>query len=66
MLSIQLDDQAGWFDIQTDQIILSPNESEIISRIPQDKKSPISEQPNKDLSNIFSLLISITHFTFNF
>jgi hypothetical protein len=31
VLSIQLDDQAGWFDIQTDQIILSPNESEIIS-----------------------------------
>ena len=30
-LSIQLDDQAGWFGIQTDQIILSPNESEIIS-----------------------------------
>ena len=30
-LSIQLDDQAGWFDIQTDQIILSPNELEIIS-----------------------------------
>ena len=31
VLSIQLDDQAGWFDIQTDQIILAPNESEIIS-----------------------------------
>jgi hypothetical protein len=31
VLSIQLDDQAGWFDIQTDQIILSQNESEIIS-----------------------------------
>jgi hypothetical protein len=31
VLSIQLDDQEGWFDIQTDQIILSPNESEIIS-----------------------------------
>ena len=31
VLSIQLDDQAGWFDIQTNQIILSPNESEIIS-----------------------------------
>ena len=31
MLSIQLDDQAGWFEIQTNQIILAPNESEIIS-----------------------------------
>jgi hypothetical protein len=33
VLSIQLDDYAGWFGIQTDQIILAPNESEIISFI---------------------------------
>ena len=31
VLSIQLDDQAEWFDGQTNQIILAPNESEIIS-----------------------------------